>query len=163
MKPFDLEKALAGEPVVLRNGNKAFVKFALENPVREECAMIGYVIDDRGRDSLIGWYKNGLYASCGGDGLDIIGMYEEPRPTVTLTLPSPITYPEENKRCYTIVINDVDAYDGDGSFVSISDWVAEKENGDYDYQTKQRIREGLLFATEEDAQAWLDALKNARR
>ncbi|HII3745341.1 pyruvate kinase [Pasteurella multocida] len=163
MRPFDLERSLAGEPVVLRNGNKAFVKFVMENPVREECAMIGYVIDDRSRDSLIGWYKNGLYASCGGDGLDIVGMYEEPRPTVTLTLPAPITYPEENKRCYTIVINDVDAYDGDGSFVSISDWVAEKENGDYDYQTKQRIMEGLLFATEEDAQAWLDAMKNARR
>ncbi|RZN51764.1 pyruvate kinase, partial [Avibacterium paragallinarum] len=29
MKPFDLEKALAGEPVKLKNGYKAFIKLDL--------------------------------------------------------------------------------------------------------------------------------------
>ncbi|ATF73942.1 pyruvate kinase [Pasteurella multocida] len=163
MKEFDLEKALAGEPVVLRNGDKAFVKFVLENPLFEDDQVVGFHIDSEGKEEVTSWGNNGVHIPNTNSIYDIIGMWEEPRPTVTLTLPAPITYPEENKRCYTIVINDVDAYDGDGSFVSISDWVAEKENGDYDYQTKQRIMEGLLFATEEDAQAWLDAMKNARR
>ncbi|OPC91255.1 pyruvate kinase [Pasteurella multocida subsp. multocida] len=147
MKEFDLEKALAGEPVVLRNGDKAFVKFVLENPVREECAMIGYVIDDRGRDSLIGWYKNGLYASCGGDGLDIVGMYEEPRPTVTLTLPAPIKTAHHNQEVFkrgnsTIIRFYFDA------------------NRD---KHRKILESGSLFYSEEDAQAWLDAMKNARR
>lgn len=166
MKAFDLEKALAGEPVVLRNGHKAFiVKHIPEEHIKkEECELIGYLVEGLKFQSCATWTKDGKYNPCFSSHIyDIVGMYEEPRPTVTLTLPAPITYPEENKRCYTIVINDVDAYDGDGSFVSISDWVAEKENGDYDYQTKQRIMEGLLFATEEDAQAWLEALKNSRR
>ncbi|MFC0925146.1 pyruvate kinase [Pasteurella multocida] len=147
MKKFDLEKALAGEPVVLRNGSKAFVKFVLENPVCEECAMIGYVIDDRGRDSLIGWYKNGLYASCGGDGLDIVGMYEEPRPTVTLTLPAPIKTAHHNQEVFkrgnsTIIRFYFDA------------------NRD---KHRKMLESGSLFYSEEDAQAWLDAMKNARR
>lgn len=163
MKEFNLEKALTGEPVVLRNGSKAFVKFVIEKPMYIDSKLVGYFIDEQGRGGEVAWIEDGRQDRHEDSDFDIVGMWEEPSPTVTLTLPAPITYPEENKRCYTIVINDVDAYDGDGSFVSISDWVAEKENGDYDYQTKQRIMEGLLFATEEDAQAWLDALKNARR
>ncbi|MCL7819005.1 pyruvate kinase [Pasteurella multocida] len=147
MKEFDLEKALASEPVVLRNGKKAFVKFVLENPVREGCAVIGYVIDVRGRDSLIGWYKNGLYASCAGDGLDIVGMWEEPRPTVTLTLPAPIKTARHNQEVFkrgnsTIIRFYFDA------------------NRD---KHRKMLESGSLFYSEEDAQAWLDAMKNARR
>ncbi|MFC1166995.1 hypothetical protein ACFGZA_05485 [Pasteurella multocida] len=161
MKEFDLEKALTGEPILTRDHQKGYVKFTIEENSKIK-KLVG-IVHNGCLTEVEEWLPSGNVLSDDITPNDIIGMYEEPRPTVTLTLPSPITYPEENKRCYTIVINDVDAYDGDGSFVSISDWVAEKENGDYDYQTKQRIREGLLFATEEDAQAWLDALKNARR
>ncbi|MFC1140904.1 pyruvate kinase [Pasteurella multocida] len=151
MKKFDLEKALAGEPVVLRNGDKAFVKFVLENPVREECAMIGYVIDDRGRDSLIGWYKNGLYASCGGDGLDIIGMYEEPRPTVTLTLPCPLKSVTVGQRVFYLDLNK--------QCERICAFLFQKDST-YHFNL---LKNGGIFSTEEDAQAWLDAMKNARR
>ncbi|HED4451904.1 TPA: pyruvate kinase [Pasteurella multocida] len=158
MKAFDLEKALAGEPVVLRNGDKAFVKFVLENPVREECAMIGYVIDDRGRDSLIGWYKNGLYASCGGDGLDIVGMYEEPRPTVTLTLPCPLKEIEEGQEFWHMIM-DSDPLSIAWAKVDVSMSVFDKEN----IYHLALLEAGLAFKSEEDAQAWLDAMKNARR
>ncbi|HDR1867906.1 TPA: pyruvate kinase [Pasteurella multocida] len=154
MKEFDLEKALAGEPVVLRNGDKAFVKFVLENPVREECAMIGYVIDDRGRDSLIGWYKNGLYASCGGDGLDIVGMYEEPRPTVTLTLPCPLKDVAVGDDIYILTSY---SYENNGVPVILE----RKHNNSTEIWNA--INFGLAFKTKEDAQAWLDAMKNARR
>ncbi|HII3693523.1 pyruvate kinase [Pasteurella multocida] len=151
MKKFDLEKALAGEPVVLRNGSKAFVKFVLENPVCEECAMIGYVIDDRGRDSLIGWYKNGLYASCGGDGLDIVGMYEEPRPTVTLTLPCPLKSVTVGQRVFYLDLNK--------QCERICAFLFQKDST-YHFNL---LKNGGIFSTEEDAQAWLDAMKNARR
>ncbi|HDR1349406.1 TPA: pyruvate kinase [Pasteurella multocida] len=151
MKKFDLEKALAGEPVVLRNGDKAFVKFVLENPVREECAMIGYVIDDRGRDSLIGWYKNGLYASCGGDGLDIVGMYKEPRPTVTLTLPCPLKSVTVGQRVFYLDLNK--------QCERICAFLFQKDST-YHFNL---LKNGGIFSTEEDAQAWLDAMKNARR
>ncbi|HHW7449417.1 pyruvate kinase [Pasteurella multocida subsp. multocida] len=151
MKEFNLEKALAGEPVVLRNGDKAFVKFVLENPVREECAMIGYVIDDRGRDSLIGWYKNGLYASCGGDGLDIVGMYEEPRPTVTLTLPCPLKAVMVGQKVFYLDLNK--QHEQVCSFLFQTD-------STYHFNL---LKNGGTFSTEEDAQAWLDAMKNARR
>lgn len=34
MKPFDLEKALAGEPVILRRGNKAFITVDLRSVIK---------------------------------------------------------------------------------------------------------------------------------
>lgn len=142
---------MAGEPVVLRNGDKAFVKFVLENPVREECAMIGYVIDDRGRDSLIGWHKNGLYASCGGDGLDIVGMYKEPRPTVTLTLPCPLKSVTVGQRVFYLDLNK--------QCERICAFLFQKDST-YHFNL---LKNGGIFSTEEDAQAWLDAMKNARR
>lgn len=88
---------------------------------------------------------------------------EEPRPKVQLDLPAPVLKPEPNKKYYTLVITDVDSYDDEGRFTSVAEWVVEVEDGDYDYQSKQRIEEGLLFATESHAQEWLDAMRNALR
>jgi hypothetical protein len=76
MKPFDLEKALAGAPVMLRDGSKALVCAKRPDgvPARE-----GY--DSR---KLIGWFEDGIAASWSIDGryesddddiFDIIGMY----------------------------------------------------------------------------------------
>ncbi|MDC4236041.1 pyruvate kinase, partial [Pasteurella multocida] len=131
---------------MLRNGDKAFVKFVLENPVREECAMIGYVIDDRGRDSLIGWYKNGLYASCGGDGLDIVGMYEEPRPTVTLTLPCPLKAVMAGQKVFYL--------DLDKQYEQVCSFLFRTDST-YHFNL---LKNGGIFSTEEDAQAWFDAM-----
>lgn len=76
MKPFDLEKALAGAPVILRDGSKAWVcaKRPDEVPARED-------YDSR---KLIGWFEDGIAASWSIDGryesddddtFDIIGMW----------------------------------------------------------------------------------------
>ncbi|HED4408815.1 TPA: pyruvate kinase, partial [Pasteurella multocida] len=79
MKPFNLEKALAGEPVVLRNGNKAFVKFVLENPLLEDDQIVGFYIDSEGKEELTSWGKDGIHIPNIISIYDIIGMYEEPR------------------------------------------------------------------------------------
>lgn len=83
--------------------------------------------------------------------------------TVTLTLPCPLLKPKGAGRYYTIVIADVDDYDRDNRFSDVVEWIVDYEDGDFDYQTTYRLEEGLLFETREDAQAWLDAMRNSRR
>ncbi|MFC0912713.1 pyruvate kinase [Pasteurella multocida] len=147
MKPFDLEKALAGEPVVLRNGNKAFVKFALENPLLEDDQVVGFYINSEGKEEVTSWRNNGAHIPNVDSIYDIIGMWKEPRPTVTLTLPSPIKTAHHNQEVFkrgnsTIIRFYFDA------------------NRD---KHRKILESGSLFYSEEDAQAWLDAMKNARR
>ncbi|PNW26172.1 pyruvate kinase [Pasteurella multocida subsp. multocida] len=113
--------------------------------------MIGYVIDDRGRDSLIGWYKNGLYASCGGDGLDIVGMYEEPRPTVTLTLPCPLKAVMAGQKVFYL--------DLDKQYEQVCSFLFRTDST-YHFNL---LKNGGIFSTEEDAQAWFDAMRDTRR
>lgn len=85
MKPFNLEKALAGEPVLLRDGNKAFIfKNILDTPD------LGYIPNY----PLVGmvqncsvvqtWALNGrILMSDDCADCDIIGMWEEPKLTIT--------------------------------------------------------------------------------
>ncbi|HDR1908477.1 TPA: pyruvate kinase [Pasteurella multocida] len=150
MKKFDLEKSLTGEPVVLRNGSKAFiVKHIPEDHIKkEECELIGYLVEGSKFHSCATWTKDGKYNPCFSSHIyDIIGMYEEPRPTVTLTLPSPIKTAHHNQEVFkrgnsTIIRFYFDA------------------NRD---KHRKILESGSLFYSEEDAQAWLDAMKNARR
>ncbi|MFC1135626.1 pyruvate kinase [Pasteurella multocida] len=150
MKKFDLEKALAGEPVMLRNGSKAFiVKHIPEDHIKkEECELIGYLVEGSKFHNCVTWTKDGKYNPCFSSHIyDIIGMYEEPRPTVTLTLPSPIKTAHHNQEVFkrgnsTIIRFYFDA------------------NRD---KHRKMLESGSLFYSEGDAQAWLDAMKNARR
>lgn len=100
MKKFDLEKALAGEPVVLRDGSKAFVKFEVPKELRENnfADIVGFRI--RGNEFIVKeWDIDGVArSSCGYE--DIVGMWEEPRPTVTLTLPCPIKTAHHNQEVF---------------------------------------------------------------
>lgn len=86
MKKFDLDEALNGEPVILRNGKKAVVKYNLLNEVEKlevrdaEYPLIGYRFD--------GIYINTTSWSLTGKSVhwktmeyDIIGMWEEPKLT----------------------------------------------------------------------------------
>ncbi|HDR1061682.1 pyruvate kinase [Pasteurella multocida] len=147
MKKFDLEKALAGEPVVLRNGSKAFVKFVIEKPMYIDSKLVGYFIDEQGRGGEVAWIEDGRQDRHEDSDFDIVGMWEEPRPTVTLTLPAPIKTAHHNQEVFkrgnsTIIRFYFDA------------------NRD---KHRKMLESGSLFYSEEDAQAWLDALKNARR
>lgn len=148
MKSFDLEKALTGEPVKTRDGNKAYVIAIVDAP--EELSnyhLIGYGFNGIHKE-FMHWGKTGkaLLDDISCD--DIVGMWEEPRPTVTLTLPCPLKEPRE------------DMYRLSDDIIIKSSYKIEKPEGTY---SKRAMNNGLYFATESDAQAWLDALKNSRR
>ena len=58
MKPFNLEEALTGKPVILRNGDEAFVRhFESELIVAAETKVVGY--SEGGL--LLSWCPEGHY------------------------------------------------------------------------------------------------------
>lgn len=67
MKPFNLERSLAGEPVILRNGSKAYVQYTGVELI--------YGVD-LGRKRWTAWEVNGsLYENRRDDDFDIVGMW----------------------------------------------------------------------------------------
>lgn len=84
MKPFDLKAALAGEPVVLKNGSKAFITCDLrhyfKNPisVKKLIGIIASKDDPNSFYSSARWNDSGEY-SVTDDEYDIVGMWEEPK------------------------------------------------------------------------------------
>lgn len=73
MKPFDLQEALNGASVQLRNGQKAYV-VGLSKLGAEDGN--SYIVGEYGRN-LCNWSKDGKYRLRRESGLDIVGMYEE--------------------------------------------------------------------------------------
>jgi hypothetical protein len=74
LKPFDLQAALAGEPVMLRNGTKAYVRHhETETFIPGNFNLVGI---KEGYSCYLTWTKDGGY-DIDGDicDLDIIGMY----------------------------------------------------------------------------------------
>lgn len=77
---FDVERALAGEPVILRNGSKAYVRHK-EDEFKMGLPLIGV---DLGRECWTTWEIDGsLYTSGRGYDHDIVGMW----PKDPLTMP----------------------------------------------------------------------------
>lgn len=75
MSKFDLEKALKGEPVVLRDGRKAYVRH------RETDLTVGYpLLGYTEHGDIMSWtVKGDAYRSRGGISIyDIVGMWVEP-------------------------------------------------------------------------------------
>lgn len=80
MKPFNLEKALAGEPVLLRNGSKAYVlrQFKHKADGLKSKSLLGYKIykTDEGKfvESSMEWYEDGSSGMPAHN--TIIGMWD---------------------------------------------------------------------------------------
>lgn len=74
MKPFDLQEALNGASVQLRNGQKAYV-VGLSKVGAEDGN--SYIVGEFGRN-LCNWSKDGKYWVSRESEFDIVGMYEEP-------------------------------------------------------------------------------------
>jgi hypothetical protein len=74
MKPFDLQEALNGASVQLRNGQKAYV-VGLSKVGAEDGN--SYIVGEYERN-LCNWSKDGKYWLNRESGWDIVGMYEEP-------------------------------------------------------------------------------------
>lgn len=86
MKPFDLEKALAGEPVQLRDGRKAKVVFQIpdelefSSKLKPEYPLIGFIYNQHGElhHQKEYWALNGGYMlGSSNDDCDIVGLWED--------------------------------------------------------------------------------------
>ncbi|AHG83049.1 Pyruvate kinase [Bibersteinia trehalosi USDA-ARS-USMARC-189] len=147
-KPFDLEKALQGEPVKLRNNDKAFVKYLISDDYirdNKDHQVQGYIVDEENVFlSEVSWTVSGSHFNDGTIAqYDIVGMWEEPRPTVTLTLPCPLKEPRDEMW-----------------FISSSFTIIKSAGGG---GSKKFLEEGRCFASEYDAQEWLNAMRNSSR
>lgn len=88
MKQFDLEKALAGEPVILRCGKKAILYYRVPDHythgdgVKITFPLVGIIFYEDGtvEDPNACWKDNGRFTSS-TSGKDIVGMWEEPKLT----------------------------------------------------------------------------------
>lgn len=148
MKEFNLEAALNGEPVMLRNGKKAIIyyctpaEFKFDENIPDSFPLKGMVFDLNGYldDPSVSWRCNGSFR-CSEDAWDIIGMWEEPKISIE-DLPKPFK-PEFGESFYYVygsrienLILNINSYD------------------------EELIESGNCFRTREDAQKWLDFMKS---
>lgn len=76
MKPFNLNEALAGKPVQLREGQKAIIKFVIPNP-SDPYEVVGYTYSDNDTRELYYWTINGAFMDeSKPHHMDIIGMLD---------------------------------------------------------------------------------------
>jgi len=135
-EPFDLERALAGSSVMLRNGSKANILKQIKD------TLIGYFDEC----SPFSWDINGDASLAAESNHDIIGMWKEPEPelnTVTFTLPRALKEPKDEMW-----------------FI----YGAEVRKSIYNASslTRKGFEQVTYFASKEDAEAWLNVLKNSR-
>lgn len=139
LKPFDLQAALNGEAVMLRNGQKAFVRHhETELPVGDGCRLLGYTDGDIN----ISWCVNGSYlleSEDSEDSADIIGMWPKTRIINGFEVPAPeIGELNERVAYYTPVFNN-------NCFYRAEKWAAGSV---FDLRLLKR---GLVFLNKEDA------------
>ena len=148
MKEFNLEAALNGEPVMLRNGCKAIVyyiipeEYTFPDGMNSTYPLRGLIFDKDGfiENSFYFWLEDGrCHRECYKSN-DIIAMWEEPKISIE-DLPKPFK-PEFGERFYYVygcrienLILNINSYD------------------------EELIESGNCFRTREDAQKWLDFMK----
>lgn len=135
LKPFDLKAALNGEPVMLRNGRKAYVRHhETELDVPANYKLLGY-IEGMGQ---VAWREEGFYLGEESHYYDIIGMYQKTRIINGFEVPAPETKsPDRDTRYFT-------ASHASAEFSSAITW----KNGEFDNLLLER---GLVFLNKEDA------------
>lgn len=90
MRKFDWQKALEGEPVMLRNGRKAYIKFRVPTPRLDKTAFCGYYID-YSTNVAMSWDEEG--GSTVSKETDIIGMFDYPNVKINGIPVMPPVYP----------------------------------------------------------------------
>ncbi len=154
MKEFNLDAALNGEPVMLRNGKKAVVKYNLLNEVEKlevrdaEYPLIGYRFDSIYINTT-SWSLTGKSVHWKTMEYDIIGMWEEPKKQISIEdLPKPFK-PATQEQYFTITSK----YKYDPLHV--------EETANFNTPIDNNlINQGNCFRTKEDAQKWLDFMKS---
>ena len=151
MKEFDLEKALNGEPVMLRNGCKAIVYYAIPKEYtfpdgsNSTYPLRGLIFNKDGfiENSFHFWFEDGrCHRECYKSN-DIIGMWEEPKISIE-DLPKPFE-PKDGESYYYIC----------GKTIEYVYGYAEVSHFD-----RHSAQNGQCFRTKEDAQKWLDFMKS---
>lgn len=145
MKEFNLEAALNGEPVMLRNGEKAYIFKNIQDThildFKVDYPLIGMMHNHApvqtwsldGRISLVSDYSNG----------DIIGMWEEPKKQISIEdLPKPFKPKTGDEYKYIVGVEVFRRISVGDSF------------------DKSLSMGGQCYRTEEDAQKWLDFMKS---
>lgn len=139
MKPFNLEEALTGKSVLLRNGDEAYIRhFEPELMVIEESRVVGY--SEGGL--LLSWSPEGRYNPELRElhHWDIVGMYPEIRLINGFEVPAPET--EELKYDTRYYIASLEAR----HFYNCATW------DDHDMD-KLWLERGLVFLCAKDAVA----------
>jgi|GEM_PF-2023385 len=146
MKPFDLEKALAGEPVKLKNGLKAYVIKKLDSPEIGMHELIGFYETERKRQQSVSWFYDGTRC----DDFAITGMWEEPKRYINgIEVPKSLTM----KTC----VNGEKYW-----FVDLqsSELVTEMPLYYFNTESLNLVDRGLAFRRKQDAKAMAKALLN---
>lgn len=151
MKEFNLDAALNGEPVMLRNGCKGVVyykipkEYVFSDGSNSAFPLKGLIFDEDGfiKDSSYFWTDNGFCNHESYHPNDIIGMWEDPKISIE-DLPKPFK-PKEGDEYFYINGGIID-YNGEF-------W----NSSDFNIKTSKR---GGCFRTKEDAQKWLDFMKS---
>ena len=146
MKEFNLDEALQGKPVKLRNGWKAIVYYRIPDEfVNLEGANVAYPLkgitfqaDGAVINSINSWKDDGCF-SAGKRDFDIVGMWEEPKISIE-DLPKPFK-PDIGDEFFYL----------SGGVVKYCSFYSDI-NADL-------MRGGQCFRKREDAQKWLDFMK----
>ena len=145
MKEFNLDAALNGEPVMLRDGSKAFIFKNIKNTnvldFKADYPLIGMI---HNHAAVQTWSLDGrisLSNDCANG--DIVGMWEEPKISIE-DLPKPFK-PQATQRYYYIY----------GGYIGCED--EGRKNNIFDERAAEK---GNCFRTKEDAQKWLDFMKS---
>lgn len=161
MKPFNLEEALSGKPVKIRNGPKAYVLGRIPDDIKTDYPLRGFIVKLKPTGELDDGYtacwtlsgKN--YANTKLHFTDIIGMWEEEEPTKYRHInghkfPEPCSEPLEDRQSYFTI--DFEA----GAEVLQYLW----RDDDHD---NRLLNSGLIHTTQEAAQAHADAINSLFR
>ena len=150
MKEFDLKAALNGEPVMLRNGKKAYIgyktpdNYVSGNGKEIKFPLHGYIIKAYNIIEVpnMFWNINGRAYKDGIDNAtDIVGMFEEPKISIE-DLPKPFI-PTKTQE-YWVISPD---YDKPLKFHAMN-------------LNHPSILNSNCFRTEADAQKWIDFMKS---
>lgn len=135
LKPFDLQAALSGKAVMLRDGRKAYVRHhETELAVNSTCAIFGYASEG----TALAWCACGHYLEGRQTNFDIIGMYPETRIINGFEVPAPESKePEYGARYYLAAPDSIHFY---GAYA----WSRHELNNIW-------LKRGLVFLNEEDA------------
>ena len=146
VEPFNLKKALIGEPVMTRDRSKAYVQAHIAQPDGlEHYSLIGFGFNGE-HNEFLHWDETGKVMNDDTTCDDIIGMWNVPEPVskdVTVTLPRALKEPQD-KMWFV---------DSDGP--TRSSYGENIQLGDF-----EKIP---YFGSEEDAKAWFDAMQDSRK